>query len=249
MELINLMLEKLGYSIVPIIKNALFPSKCIICKKTIDIVYHKYLCPTCQDLAIIHYQCPRCAKPFSINAEECIYCKDISPDITAIKSVFRYKDKVRKSIFRWKYSGVRKYAKGYAQLFIEKSDEDIKEKVDGIIPVPISKKRLETRGFNQALDLSIELSKLIDVPVLDILERHKNTKAQHECSAEERLRNIHKSIRIMPNSTDILNKEQVNFIIVDDIYTTGSTIKECLRALKEYYNINKVYLYVVCIVG
>ncbi len=226
------------------IKQLVFPNKCIICRKLIQL--GDSICAKCETKIVTQNRCPKCLFPYEFE-EKCIFCGDIKLEIDSIKSLFRYDGAVKKSIFRWKYTGIRKYAQGYALLLAEHIPIDVVKEIDALIPTPISKKRFKKRGFNQALDLAQHLGAEIGIPVHDILERHKNTKPQSKCEDEiEREKNIRNSISIKRLGVDILSSSKPNFAIVDDIYTTGSTIRECIKVLKTQYDVGKIYVFVVC---
>ncbi|OON99215.1 MAG: hypothetical protein ATN35_00205 [Epulopiscium sp. Nele67-Bin004] len=225
------------------IKQLVFPNKCIICRKLIQLGDN--ICAKCDTKIITQNRCPKCLFPQETD-DKCMFCGDVKTEIKIIKSLFRYKGAVKKSIFRWKYSGTRKYGYGYAMLLADHISADMIKDIDALIPTPVSKKRFQKRGFNQALDLANHLGAEIGVPVHDILERHRNTKPQSECEEGEREKNIKNSISIKRLDVDILNISKPNFAIVDDIYTTGSTIRECIKVLKTQYDIENIYVFVVC---
>ncbi|OOB79493.1 MAG: hypothetical protein BEN18_00335 [Epulopiscium sp. Nuni2H_MBin001] len=228
------------YNVSRLVKQLIFPNKCILCGKLIE---DKYLCLRCTDKIVVYHQCPRCGS-LELPCQECSKLPD---DIDAVKGLLQYKGGVPKSIARWKYSGVRKFSKGYANLMAEHFDKEVFNNIDALIPVPVHKKRLTTRGFNQACDLAQELSNLVGVPMVDMLERTKNTTELYRLSAAERKENTKDAIRVNPNFTDIQSSCIRRVAIVDDIYTTGSTVRECINALKKKgYDIELVYVFVIC---
>jgi len=99
-----------------------------------------------------------------------------------------------------------------------------------LIPVPMEKKKLKWRGFNQAEEIGKELSKFFRISLLNnVLAKIKETPAQVELSDEERKENIRNAFSIK-NGGQILGRK---ILLVDDIYTTGSTLTECAEVLKE----------------
>ncbi len=99
-----------------------------------------------------------------------------------------------------------------------------------LIPVPLEKKRLKWRGFNQAEELSRELSVFLKIPLINnVLVKIKTTLPQVEFSEEERKENV-KGVFLCKNSNQIKGKK---ILLVDDIYTTGATMEECAKVLKE----------------
>jgi len=99
-----------------------------------------------------------------------------------------------------------------------------------LIPVPMEKKKLKWRGFNQAEEIGKELSKFFRISLLNnVLAKIKETPAQVDLSEEERKENIRNDFSIK-NGGQILGRK---ILLVDDIYTTGSTLTECAKVLKE----------------
>ena len=99
-----------------------------------------------------------------------------------------------------------------------------------LIPVPMEKKKLKWRGFNQAEEIGKELAKFFGISLLNnVLAKIKETPAQVDLSEEERKENIRNAFSIK-NGGQILGRK---ILLVDDIYTTGSTLTECAKVLKE----------------
>lgn len=99
-----------------------------------------------------------------------------------------------------------------------------------MVPVPLTEKKKKWRGFNQAEEIARELSRFLGIPlVLDCLIKIKETKNQVDLTEKERRKNI-KNAFFVKNKEKILNKE---IVLVDDVFTTGSTLEECARVLKE----------------
>ena len=229
------------------LKKLIYPNKCIVCRTLLETESEGYLCDKCYSFVLRNHLCPKCGRPYNIGDKDCAYCKteDVN-DITQIIALFPYKDHFRKSVLRWKYNGLRKYAKGYADIFVGDLCAVDKLQIEGLVPVPISTSRKRKRGFNQALDLAEEISKLTGVKVYENLRRTKETKPQSKCTKKERLSNLKDSIGIKKDSDGItLN----NIAIIDDIYTTGATIKECIKAIKrqEVLKNAKIYVLIVCV--
>ena len=97
-----------------------------------------------------------------------------------------------------------------------------------IIPVPLSQKRLKWRGFNQAEEIAKNLSIYLEIPILNnILIKNKDTTFQSKLSNEER------KINLLNTFNCNENMENKKILLVDDIYTTGSTMEECSKVLKQ----------------
>lgn len=194
-----------------------------------------------------NHLCPKCGRPYHTGNATCIYCKqEEMKGIEQMIALFPYTDCCRKAVLRWKYKGIRKYARGYADLFVNDLCVLEKLQIDGLVPVPLAPNRQRKRGFNQSLDLAKEISKLTSIPVYDCLVRNKNTKPQSECTKKERSQNIKGSIEL--KKADVF-PELRQIAIIDDIYTTGATVKECIKVIRQEIRIKneKIYLLIVCI--
>jgi ComF family protein len=151
---------------------------------------------------------------------------------------------MKDSITMYKYHGRQEYADEYALWITERlSDWIVGSKCECITGVPIHKKRLQKRGFNQAALLALKISNLTGIRYEnDLLLRTKETKRQKELSAEERFFNL--SDAFIYNKK---NHEKIpeSVLIIDDILTTGSTLDACARALK-HAGVQKVCFIALC---
>ena len=98
-----------------------------------------------------------------------------------------------------------------------------------IVPVPLHPKRLKQRGFNQVKLIAQVLKRYFGTPVHDAIERTKDTKAQFDLPRGERFKNVYGAFKVSDHS--MVRDKRV--LLMDDIYTTGATIFECSKALKQ----------------
>ena len=103
-------------------------------------------------------------------------------------------------------------------------------KVDCLIPIPIHDDKLEEKGFNQSYQLSYELSKNIHIRTIDCMEQIKNY-SQHNSDRATRFQNVSNSFIINPKIIQFLKNKYI--LLIDDIMTSGATINECAKILKE----------------
>ena len=231
----------------------IYPKKCILCRRFLEDMDDEYVCRLCYDK--FH------GENEQLLGEDRILKQDIAYELDEklvlegvlfqdrpeqIIALFPYSDEYRKSILRWKYRGIRKYAKGFARLLVTEQKVFENVVVDAIVPVPLAPSRMRKRGFNQALDLARAVSELTHIPVWDCLKRVKDTKPQATCSREERYKNTEGSIAFV--SAEKYNKDVNYLVIIDDIYTTGSTIKECIKILRKQHTFRNTKI-VTVIVG
>ena len=126
----------------------------------------------------------------------------------------------------------------YISLIIKEKLELENIKFDYILFVPLHKKRLKERGFNQAEKIAIDLGKIMDIPVVDNISRRCNTKKLYKLGKQDRINELKNAFIIKNNRVDLKNK---NVLLVDDIFTTGSTVNEISKVLK-INGVNKVFV-------
>jgi len=191
-----------------------FPKFCLGCQREGD-----YLCPDCKatlEISEIHQ----------------------SPPAGGLKDLYfaldYQKPLIKKSVKLFKYEPfVKELAKPLSSLIIEhflllEKQPDFGDFI--LIPIPLEKKKMKWRGFNQAEEIGKELSKFLKIPLLNnILLKTRETLPQVELTGKERKENM-KGAFLVQNNDLIKNKK---ILLVDDIYTTGSTMKEAARVLKE----------------
>ena len=221
--------------------DSMFPRRCAICDEAISS--SEYVCKKCSTSVrcISGDTCIKCGK--SIQQSDKLYCYDCSRKIHIYDrgySVFKYEE-IKNSLYRFKYSGRAEYARFYAYEANRQLGTVLKGlKADALIPVPIHKKRLKERGYNQAEVLANELSKLLDIPVCrDYLIRKKATVPLKLLDVWDRVNNLKKAFIIGPNSVEL-----ETIIVIDDIYTTGATIDEISRVCRDN-GVKKIYFLTV----
>jgi len=229
------------------ILDLLFPKFCLGCQKE-----GTFLCEDCKaTLEISEYDYCLCSKkplliPPAQKFGKCNKCS--SKNLSGLYFALPYKEKslTRKLIHQFKYPPYTKnLAKTLASLIIEhlvitqKNTEDI-WKNSVLIPVPLFYKKLKKRGYNQSEELAKELSKVFKIPVFsDVLIKIKKTESQMKLSKEEREKNLAGAFTVKPafaiknrSTSDVDQFSGKKVFLVDDVYTTGSTMEECARALR-----------------
>ena len=145
-------------------------------------------------------------------------------------AIFKYENINRREIIKYKFKEKSYLYKMFINFIIK--NEKICKKIksyDTIVPVPVSKKRKMERGYNQSYLLAKELSKKLDIKINNkCLYKYKNTIRQSKLSKEERKENAIDVYKIK-NKEMLKNKK---ILLIDDIYTTGSTANECSKILK-----------------
>lgn len=207
----------------------LYPERCIICDGVLALS-EKGVCGRClPTLKLIRDPvCMRCGRPISSGTEYCEECEGRKHEFSGGRFSFSY-EQAAAGIYRFKYMNRMRYARGYAGILCRELEVWLKAvSPDALIPVPLHKKRLIARGYNQAKLLADEVSKLTGIPVRDkCVARVKNTVPQKTFDRKHRLNNLKNAFIVREN---VVKLDTV--IVVDDIFTTGSTIDSLAEVLK-----------------
>lgn len=225
-------------------RELLFPRRCPVCDKPVKPA-GKLICGGCR-AKLVHVReagCMKCGKPLTEEYEEyCSDCRKKRHVYTQGKSLYEYHS-AAKAIYRFKYGNRREYAEFFGKEMTERFGKLMDFwQAEALIPVPIHKARRRKRGYNQAELLAEEIGKRTGIPVIrDLVVRHKNTRPQKELKGAERENNLKRAFKIGRNDVKLST-----IIIIDDIYTTGSTVDEMAQVLKEI-GIDKVYVLTLAI--
>lgn len=230
--------------------DILYPRRCPVCSEIVD-VRGELSCGGCRKklLLIEEPKCRRCGKPLEQdNKEYCYDCEKKSRNFTRGLALWLYNKEMKKSMSDFKNHGRREYADFYVQELIKKYQDEIRDIApDALVPIPIHKNKQFERGYNQADILAKGLGGKLEIPVLsDLLIRKKDTLPQKQLNDKERMRNLAEAFDFSHTERSGFSKKLNKVLLVDDIYTTGSTIEACARILKNN-GINEVYFVTVCI--
>ena len=221
-----------------------FPKFCLGCKKE-----GTFLCQDCRSLLDINEfdYCLCDKKPFRLPPEQksgkCQRCQN--KKLSGLYFALPYKDKLltKKLIYQFKYQPyLKELAETLSSILIEhfvisqKNTDEIWEN-SVLMPVPLHKKKSKERGYNQSEELAKELAKILKIPVIsDFLIKVKTTKPQMEMSKEQREKNLLNAFSTNSKSGGVSDTPPLSgkkVFLVDDVYTTGSTMEECARVLKD----------------
>ncbi|MDD3337927.1 MAG: ComF family protein [Lachnospiraceae bacterium] len=223
----------------------LYPRRCPVCH---DIVMPKgaLLCPECLE-ALPFVQGPICRKCGKIledgEQELCSDCREAEHVFDAGRGVFSYDEVMRKTIGQFKYHGRKEYARPLGILTARAMEQQLKIwKPQVIIPIPLYKKKLRMRGFNQTEEIGKVISAYTQIPMeTRVLHRVRNTAAMKELNPEERRENM---LRAFTCTEKEIPWEKI--LLLDDIYTTGSTMDAAAIALRQKKPM-EIYCLSVCI--
>ncbi|MBI4283763.1 MAG: ComF family protein [Chloroflexi bacterium] len=204
--------------------DLLFPQRCVGCGKEGDL-----LCDSCRSTLprLMPPICPRCGRP-QPSGMLCPSCIGWQAEIDGIRSPFRFDGVMRQAIHQLKYRNLRALAAPLARLL---HDYLTANPLPGevLVPVPLHRKRLRERGYNQSGMLARELGKLTALPVVaDCLVRERLALPQaRTATVGERYRNVADAF---VSRDQRLRGRQV--VVIDDVSTSGATLDACARALK-----------------
>lgn len=204
---------------------------CICCYQEISDDTKYMLCEKCKnDIEILNDKiCLKCGDKLNKN-ENCINdCKKNNYVFERNYSNFYYTKSAAKIIKNLKY-GKKKYLAKYIAEMMSENDQ-IFDNIDVILYVPSSKKRLRERGFNQSKVLAEEIAKIKNISISNGLIKTKETIHQAGGSQKDRMKNLKNSFAFDEKLVNEVAGK--NVLIVDDVFTTGSTLNECSKVVKK----------------
>ena len=226
--------------------SVIYPRHCPVCEEIVSPTGRMFCKDCIRKLSFVKIPvCLKCGKEiFDAQKEYCEDCAKRKKSYEYGMALLNYDELTEKIMINIKYHNKREYIKALSKLLVSRyGSEILKLKVDVLLPIPVHKKRLRQRGYNQSALITKEVAKELNLTYVEnVLVRNKNTKAQKELSPEQRLANLSAAFAC---SEEAKNYSKV--LLVDDIYTTGSTIEACTRLLKEK-GVSEVY-YVSLAIG
>lgn len=253
-----------------LLSSLLFPQRCPVCDELLEPEeIEKGIHFACENKLYFIYEavCMHCGRPIgdkTSNTEEKLHIKTLSQTVagtreychdciskgyskqsfvTQAKAICLYKGLIKRSMYRLKYSNKREYATYFAKCAKKRYSPWVKNiGIEAIVPVPLHKAKKRRRGYNQAESFARALGKVWDLPVnKDLVYRVRNTTPQKGLSPKERKENLEKAF-CKGKSTMEYNA----VLLVDDIYTTGSTAEAVAKELLRR-GIKRVYFFAICI--
>ena len=204
---------------------AVFPARCLLCGARAS--GDRDLCDGCAaDLPRNLVCCARCALPLKLAAALCGECLKREPPFAATFAPFEYAHPLDMLLVRLKFARNLAAGRVLTQLAL---DALVKNRVavpQAIVPVPLHRHRLRERGYNQARELARPLAQTLGIPMCELLVRSRATTAQSDLDARARRRNMRGAFDVV--TTDI----PAHVALVDDVMTTGTTVRECAGMLR-----------------
>ncbi len=219
------------YNCTNIILDLLYPNTCLRCETTSDLSLN--LCHGClADLPHNHRACRRCALPLPKSHTElllCGACQSTPPPFDHGFSPFLYEGPIRQMVSAFKFNASLKHGRLLGQLLAQGLEQSSADLPELMIPVPLHRKRLRERGFNQALELCRPISQRLGIPIdFGSCTRTKETLHQADLNIQERKKNLRKAFSL---ARPIRVK---TVALVDDVITTGSTLRALAKLLKQH---------------
>lgn len=208
----------------------LYPLRCPVCDGIVIPAGEKICLECLNKLKLLTPPwCMKCGKKLALEGEFCSDCRRKEHRFARGRALYEY-ESAAPAIYRFKYGGRREYADFFGEQTAEYLGGFIRDVgPDALIPIPLHRRRKIERGYNQAQLLAERTGKYLGVPVRsDILVRKKNTSPLKYQNPEERQNNLKKAFNIAQNDVKLKR-----VILVDDIYTTGSTMDEAAWTLRE----------------
>ncbi len=224
--------------------DLLFPRRCPVCGG-VAMPKGRLICPAClKQLSFVSSPaCMKCGKEIGSRDQE--YCTDCIRRKKSFERGFallNYDSRAAASMAAVKYHNKREYLDFYARAAALRFGKQFRQVgIQVIVPVPVHASRLKTRGFNQAAVLAERLSAELEIPWEELLIRVKKTDPQKSLGSAERLKNLRGAFEAEQEAG-----KWERILLVDDIYTTGSTAEICSRALLKT-GVKQVFVFAVCI--
>jgi ComF family protein len=214
--------------------NLVFPDECRLCEQPLQNVSRIPVCPACLSLPKplkAEFFCRACRTPF-VDAypldehDLCTVCRESLVNFDAAYSFGSYEGPLRKLIHLFKYAKVESLALPLSRLLVQAMPID--ERFDVVIAMPMHWRKRWERGFNQAELLAKPVAKRCGLKMSTTFRRKRYTKAQAGLTEVQRRENLKDSFFVR-NAQQIAGKR---ILLIDDVFTTGATLRSAARALK-----------------
>jgi ComF family protein len=212
----------------------LFPPSCMACREQVGTA--SSLCAACwQKIGFLDGPCCECCGlPFEFDPGAgtlCAACQARAPAFDRARAVMRYDEASKAPILAFKHADRLDHVPAFAR-WLMRGGRVLLDDSDVIVPVPLHRRRLWSRRYNQAAELARALAQLSGKPACNrVLERARSTPSQGEMvSAQARRRNVQGAFAIDTKAKPLVCGK--NVLLIDDVLTTGATVEACARALK-----------------
>ena len=215
------------------VADIIFPAKCVVCNILIskDLLF----CSECwKEIEFItDPKCGICGFPFDFDTGKgalCATCNQKYPYFDKALSIFRYSDYSKSLIYKLKYNDQLHLAYFFAKLVTNRLQNLYEYRI--VLSVPLHSKKIRERLYNQSAILASQIAKLSRLDFFpNILIKKRYDTPQSQLSRDRRKKNVLNSFGIAEDQEKFIKGK--NIILIDDVYTTGSTVNECSKVLKK----------------
>jgi ComF family protein len=225
--------------------NFLYPPRCPFCERLLSPKEgsgdgaafwndgHSTELPICgrclEELPWLKRSCVYCGSPLPDGEFKCSRCSGSSFSFEECCVLGRYEGKIRETLHRFKYRGQKSLAEPLGKLLCSRlAMMPWASSIDFLVPVPLYPQRFKLRGYNQASLLAVAVGRELGLPVIEALERVRDTKSQTGLNKKQRRENLRGAFKCV---------EQIrtgsHLLLIDDVLTSGSTLQEASLVLKK----------------
>ena len=228
------------------IGKLLYPPRCIGCDTVLaEEERESGICKDCrpQIHPVKEPLCKKCGKQiYAWDKAYCMDCDTREHNFRQGRGVFLYEGPMKQAMYRLKYGNRREIAEVIAAEAMRNYGDWIASiQPEAIVPVPVHRKKLLRRGYNQAQVMAQAISRQTGIPVVPLVERTVDTLPQKELTPEKRAKNLKNAFKVGKNGVKFKRP-----VLVDDIYTTGATVDAMAGILLDR-GIDEVYCLYGCI--
>ncbi|MFB6356442.1 MAG: ComF family protein [bacterium] len=220
--------------------DLLFPVYCFLCSRWISTTH--YEAPICSlnrhalpELSNPH--CYLCSKPMNETPTKepedsvvCGRCRTEERVLHRTVAGFTYEEPMDSIIEHWKFDGNPQWGTWLGEQLKQATESYLEEGWDVVAPLPMHPRRFNERGFNQTVQLAEIVSQYLDSTLVSLLRKDRHTPPQSSLSREERMNNLDGAFSLDTSETKVTNQ---SILLVDDIYTTGSTLQMAGEVIKK----------------
>ena len=210
-----------------------FPRSCVHCSGLVEQSGYDFLCRACAREIFFSKPpaCTICGYPFFghlVGPRSCSHCADLNPTFDQGNTLFLAKGPARSLLHELKYHRGFYVLKDLARMV--KATDHYRNYFSGaqLVPVPLHSDKERERGFNQSQKIAEMLGNIAESPVNEVLKRVRYTQTQTQLDRKGRQQNVKNAFALIPD-THVIPDQQ--YILIDDIFTTGSTLNACANAL------------------
>jgi len=205
----------------------LFPERCLLCRSLLKTVSDRPLCPKCDHIALpVGVVCPHCGAYGNKNSSPC-GCRQNGYALQGLFALSFYEGRWRILLHNLKYRGRLSLARPLGRWLARELMLQGCFIPQIVVPVPLHYSRERERGFNQSALLARQVAKELHIPFSELLIRNRETESQTKISRRERLLNVRGAFSCRSEL-----KAGAQILLIDDIFSTGATLKEAAYCLQ-----------------